>query len=550
MNQENENREQAGTQQPGSTGATEAARQAEEQEKQRLNIDVLISDAGPCRKHVVVRVPRSDIDRISEDVVSELAKTADVPGFRRGRAPRKLIAKRFRREIEEEVRQKVLLQSLEQLTEETDLEPIDEPDLDVEALEIPEEGDFEYEFEVEVRPEFELPEYKGMKLLRPVRDISDEDVDTYLRVIRLEMASNEPTDEPAQPDDVLTLSAQFFHNGQLIREMNRLVVHLRPKLSFVDAEIPNFDQLMTGARKGDVRECDVQISKEAFLVSMRGETVHARFEVKEIARPRLPAIKEVCERLGFETEEELRYALSQRLEQQVEYLQRERAREEILQKIAESATWELPESLVAKQVENAVRRQILEMQQAGFTLREIRARENELRQRAISETREAIKQHFVLDKIATQEKIEVTPADIDQAIRTMAEWAGENPRRLRARLTKSGMIENLEAQVRERRTIELIMEHAEFEDVPIELDELIDTAEVDAVEVSICQPGAPTVRPSEEEGEEAAEQAAGETRASGQNKAEEGGEASQQAGSAPLPPEKEAEESSQDKAGQ
>ncbi|NOX53759.1 MAG: trigger factor, partial [Planctomycetes bacterium] len=170
----------------------------------------------------------------------------------------------------------------------------------------------------------------------------------------------------------------------------------------------------------------------------------------------------------------------------VAFEQRQSTRQQVLEKITESANWELPEELVAKQVENAVRREILEMQQAGFTPREIRARENELRQKAISTTRQAIKEHFVLDKIAELEGIDVTPADIDHEIRLMAAQSGENPRRLRARLQKSGMIENLEAQVRERKTVDYILEHAEFEDVPLDRP-LVDPGTVEAVDRAICE---------------------------------------------------------------
>ncbi len=140
------------------------------------------------------------------------------------------------------------------------------------------------------------------------------------------------------------------------------------------------------------------------------------------------------------------------------YEQRQAVREQVLEKITESATWDLPEQLVRRQVENALRRTILEMQQAGFTTREIQARENKLRQNAVSSTRQALKEHFILDKIAEKESIEVVPADIETEIRLMAVQRGESPRRVRARLEKTGMIENLEAQIRERKAVDIILD--------------------------------------------------------------------------------------------
>ena len=169
----------------------------------------------------------------------------------------------------------------------------------------------------------------------------------------------------------------------------------------------------------------------------------------------------------------------------------------MLEKITESATWELPESLVSKQTENALRREVLEMQQAGFTSQQILARENELRQKSISSTRQALKEHFVLDRIATKEKIEVTPIDIESEINMMAVQRGESARKVRARLQKSGVIENLEAQIRERKAVDLILRTAQFEDVPAPKGSESD--DVQALSLSVCGMSSVVVDPNEDD---------------------------------------------------
>ena len=123
------------------------------------------------------------------------------------------------------------------------------------------------------------------------------------------------------------------------------------------------------------------------------------------------------------------------------------------------------------------------MQQAGFTDEQIRARQNELLQHQISTTRQALKEHFVLDKIATQEKLEVTPHDKDVEIAYMAMQRGESPRKVRARLEKSGLIENLEAQILERKAVDIVLAKAVFTDVPGESSRKND---VEAVDLSVC----------------------------------------------------------------
>ncbi len=170
--------ENLATEEPGAESAAPETAVAEGEEEFRLSLEVDIQNSGPCKKHVRVKIPRKDIDHCYAKAVDELAAKVDVPGFRVGHAPKKLIGKRFRKELSDEVKQKVLLVSLEQLSDDYEFEPISEPNLDVENIEIPEEGDFEYEFDVEVRPDFELPDYTSLKIKRPIRQVTDADVDS------------------------------------------------------------------------------------------------------------------------------------------------------------------------------------------------------------------------------------------------------------------------------------------------------------------------------------------------------------------------------------
>ncbi len=138
-----------------------------------------------------------------------------------------------------------------------------------------------------------------------------------------------------------------------------------------------------------------------------------------------------------------------------------------------------------KQVENALHREILEMQQAGYSTREIQARENELRQHSVSVTTQAMKEHFVLDRIASDNDLEVTSEDLEMEILKMSFQSGETPRRLRARLVKTGVIENLEAQIRERKAIDLALASASYEEVPLKED-LVTDLNVEAIDDAVC----------------------------------------------------------------
>ena len=450
----------------------------------RMSLTVAIDEVGPCKKHVRVTVPQTDIEHYYGQAVGEMIDTADVPGFRQGRAPRKLVERRFREELMGQVKQKILVESLEQVAEDNDLDPINEPDLDVDSIELLDDADHEYEFDEEVRPEFSLPAYDGLKVDRPVRDVTDADVAAYQSRFLSQYGELLTMDRSAEAGDYLSVNAEFTAGDQSLNKASDLVTELKPILRFQDAELSGYDELMQGAGSGDTRETDVTISQESENVAMRGETVHAKFEVQEVKQLQLPELnRDFLQRIGYETEEDLQEDIRAMLERQVTFEQRQSARTQVIEQITESANWDLPEQLVSRQTENALRREILEMQQAGFTTHEIQSRENEIRQQAITKTRQALKEHFVLDKVATTEDIDVTPTDIEAEIQLMATQAGESPRRVRARLIKSGMIDNLEAQIRERKAVDVILERAEYVEVP--MDAPIED-QVHAVQLAIC----------------------------------------------------------------
>lgn len=451
----------------------------------RLEQTVSIQEVGPCRRHVTVTIPRSDIESQFNKAVKELIETVRIPGFRPGRVPRVLVEKKFKDEIVSSVRQNLLMRSLEQVADENDLDAINEPDFDMESLSIPDEGDFTYEFDVEVRPEFTLPEYKGLTLERPVRELSDADYAAEERKFLRQFARLVSADGAVEPGHIVDATITVTWNGQQLLPPTDQTFIVRPTLRFQDGEVTGFDKLISGAKIDDVRTADVKISPEAARMEVRGETVQVSFQVTDVRTFKIPELnQEFAETNGFESVEKVQEFVRDSQKRKLEYDQRQSARKQVLSKITESATWDLPETLVRRQVDNALRREVLEMQQAGFNDDEISARRNELLQQQITMTRQALKEHFVLDRISDEEKLEVTPQEIDMEVYLMALRRGESPRKMRARLEKQGLMENLAAQVLERKAIDFIISNATFKDVSAPVDS--DDESVQAISLALC----------------------------------------------------------------
>src|SRR5581483_10651144 len=205
------------TEEPGTETATESttATATAGEEAKKLHQSVEIRDVGPCKKHIRVAVDRKDIDDRMNEKFSELVPDANVSGFRPGKAPRKLIEARFSKDVRDQVKTEVLLASLEQLAEDHDVAPLSSPNIDPAKIELPKEGPLVYEFEVEVRPQFDLPNYKGLKLKRPVHTFSEEEVAQEERRLLAPYGQVVPKpDGTVEIGDVLVADVTISDGGQ------------------------------------------------------------------------------------------------------------------------------------------------------------------------------------------------------------------------------------------------------------------------------------------------------------------------------------------------
>src|SRR6187200_1041200 len=178
-----------------------------------LKLEVEVTSPGACERHVTVTISRDDIERYCDDAFGEMMPTAAVPGFRVGRAPRKVVENRFRDEVSDQVKSALLLDSLEQISEEQRFTAISEPNFDLAAVEVPKDGPMTFEFTIEVRPEFDMPEWKGLKLNRPVREFTDADVDEQLTQMLARYGQLVPYEGAASEGDYVSVNITAAADG-------------------------------------------------------------------------------------------------------------------------------------------------------------------------------------------------------------------------------------------------------------------------------------------------------------------------------------------------
>jgi trigger factor len=472
-----------------------------EDKPEKLHQTVELSDVGPCKKHIKVTVERGDIDGRLNSKFSELVVDSAVPGFRPGKAPRKIIERRFHTEVANQVKAEVLLASLEQLADDYDVAPLSAPNIDPSKIDIPKDGPLVYEFDVEVRPEFDLPDYKGLKLKRPVQTFTETDVEKEMSRILARYGQMVPKDGPAEFGDyVIADMATRFHNA-VIGTAKEISLRVDDQLAFKDGVAEKFGEKMMGARAGETRVLDIVMSDSVALEQLRGQTVTATLEIKDVKKMRPPELThEFLHNFGVHSEEQFRELVRMLLERRLEYQQRQSARQQVLDQIASAGRWELPRELLIRQARKALARKVMEMQEAGMSEDEIRGRRRLLEQDVIRSTELALKEHFVLQKIAEVEKLDVTDEEIDEEIERMADQNHESPRRVRARLEKDDLIDTLAAQLIERKTLDLVLDSAEYEDVPlVAAEKTTGTVEAQAVPGEMKDPTAEPAKTEEKD---------------------------------------------------
>lgn len=361
------------------------------------------------------------------------------------------------------------MDSLAKVTESDEFSAIGEPDFDFESIDLPDEGEFKYQFKIEVRPEFKTPDWKGLELKKPVEEIGDEDVEKATTRILTRYATLEATDEPAEPGDTLLITAVFKDGETLLSDMDEERVTLSTRLSLPDGIAETFGDVMAGVVEDETRTVPVKLSETHDNEELRGKTIEAHVHVVEVLRSEFPDLTaKFLDELGeFESEEELKDFVRSSLERQAQARTDQSLRSQIVDKLAGDVNFDLPAELVRKQTRREMERKMLEFRRSGFDDDMIRRFVNSNRQNLQAGTEASLREHFILEQIADEAKVDAEANDYNTEIDLIAEQSDQSPRSVRARLEKSGQMDALRNQIVERKVIEMIVAAANVTDEKI-----------------------------------------------------------------------------------
>lgn len=424
---------------------------------------VAVEDSGTLKKKVTVTVARERINAKFNEMFGELTQTAQVPGFRIGHAPRRLIEKRFGREIAEDVRNALVGESLGRAMEIAELKVLGEPELKLEEIKLPDDGDLNYSFEVEVAPAFDLPEYRGIEITRPIVEVNDQRVREALNAFSRRYGVMKPTDTAIQPNDELTADVKIAGEGVAYHHAN---VELRAAPAQVEGVI--LEELARSLAKHKVGEKVTLTAKVPAAhpnADWQNKDVTVALEIKEVKRLDVPPVDDNLARQGgYESLEALREMVRSNLQRRVASEQQIAMRDQVGQYLLEHATFDLPAGLAERHTDRILSRRYVDLMYRGVPREEIEQNLEPMRLSAAEQAVGELKLAFMLGKIADQEKVEVDEGEVNTRIAEMARQYNRRPERLRQEMDHEGRLDDLKAHLREEKAVDKILESAKVVD--------------------------------------------------------------------------------------
>jgi len=449
-----------------STTADEPTLETAEQDEEFL-CNVTVEDCGAWKKKIVVEIPRAQVDKELDKQYGEMRRTLDVPGFRRGHAPRKLFEKRYGDDLTNQVKLRLLAQAFEKIDDEQDFEVLGEPDFDPEKVELPESGDFRFEYEVEVKPEFELPELEGIRVEKRVIEITDEQVTQTIDDMRRRRGSLEEVKQAEKNDLVwaeVTMKVEGIDEPETAGDVMIRVAEEAPVLGVL---VKGMDKVLTGVQVGDERTCSGEVPDTHEKEEYRGKKAEFTLKVTMIRRLVPAALdKDFLESLGVESEEELRRAIREQLENEVDNLARREMSQQIHRYLDEKIDFELPAGVAARHTDRVLARHFYDLMRRGVSQEEIQENLEKLRASSSQQAARELKMSFIMEKVADELDIQVSDMELNGYIAQMAASQGRRPERLRDELNQEGRLELIRQEIREERALERILEMAEVVDAP------------------------------------------------------------------------------------
>jgi trigger factor len=428
-----------------------------------------LKDISPTRKQIDVEIDAATVSNVYDRISDNYAKSASVPGFRPGHAPRAVVRTRFKEQIRTEVLRELLPDAVQKAVEEHKLEPLGEPELNLEnseGLDKLGQQSISFNVSVEVLPEIKLADYKGLAVSRTTRPVKDEDIDRVIESLRENSATLEPVENRgAQVGDTVTAN---FH-GTFLGEPEAEPIKVEDVDVVLGGEgvVQEITDQLIAAKPDDEKTFTVDYPADFSAKGLAGKQIEYAVKVNAVRIRELPELDDDwAQSLSeeIETLEQLRTKVRSDLEQQVGNESDNRMRAALIRQLVDEHQFELPERLVEHQTEHRLESVVRDMIGQGIDPRNPELQWDKARESLKEQASYDLRSSLLLERIAADEKIEVSDQEVEDEINAIADASRQSPDQVRAILTKQGGERSIAGRLRNRKALNLLVENARVTD--------------------------------------------------------------------------------------
>ena len=427
-------------------------------------------EVSPTQREIKIEIEPAEVREVYNKVSQKFAKQAQIDGFRKGFAPIDVVRMRYKEQIQSEVLQELFSPKVSEAIQEYNLQPLAEPHLHLEDAEnVKANGSqpISLSVQVEVMPEIPAPEYKNLEVVRRVRPLSDEELDSIIDERRQESATLLPVeDRKSQEGDTVIVDLE----GSFVGEENTEPIKADDlEIKLGDDKIEkSFTENLVGVEEDEEKEFTVSYAADFTSPMLAGKTVNYKAKIKSVGAIELPDLDDEWATSldeDFESLQDLRSKLRGDLEASAKDEADNRLRSELIQKLIEAHEFEVPDALVDIQARNLLNNFAQDMAQRGMDLNKV---EKDFIQMVYTQMQgqaeRDVRGAMLLEKVAELENVEISSDEINEEIEKMAQHYRTTPEEIRTSLSKQGGEANISNSLRTRKAVEALVTNAKITD--------------------------------------------------------------------------------------
>ena len=420
---------------------------------------------SPVERSVRVTVPESLLKSEFESTMSMTATQVALPGFRRGRVPRRVLEKRFGDDLRKEFLTTTIQRTLQAVVEQNHFHLLGQAAVEPEDLVLPREGPLTYTLLLEIVPEIPLPDLTTIDLVRPKFEVTEERLGKAFDHLRRTMGVMRPQNGPIESEDQTFIKCEIQRgDGTVVSKIEYGRVYDDDVVS--DVEIPGITAHIQGKSIGDTLEHTFKAGPQSGATIPRDEDLVLKGEIIHNSRLEMPEInEEFAKSNGFESVEELRAQMTEAMTKQLERQTADVLRTQFMEAIEKMMTFPLPQRFLQLQLQQTAKQEAMKMVRVGVAPEAITANSTEFLKLCLPFAEATCIRSIIIQRLAQGVEVEVSRQDVMQRLLELSEQLGENPGVFIQRAQESGMMQQVAMDIQNARVLDQFIESCKIRDI-------------------------------------------------------------------------------------